>query len=202
MVQASTRDILYLVTERGEAAAVPVHSLPEVENPSEGIPFWRASPLHEGDVPAALLPLPPKGERAEDWFVLTGTRQGMVKKSPLRAAQPRPTFTLVRVNEGDRLGWLRLTHGGAEVLLVTAGGMLIRFSEEDVRPMGLVAAGVMGMKFQYGDEAAGMDVLPQPGDVFLLASTGSAKRVPVKDFPRQGRYARCRCLETYGGQRW
>ncbi|HBX67949.1 MAG TPA: hypothetical protein DEH25_00750, partial [Chloroflexi bacterium] len=66
--------------------------------------------------------------------------------------------------------------------------MTIRFSEDDIRPMGLVAAGVMGIKLKVGEEVIGMELLPENAEVFLLASDGQAKRVPENDFPRQGRY--------------
>jgi DNA gyrase subunit A len=190
LAHVSTHDTLYLVSEGGEAAAVPVMALPEADEPGAGVPVFKISALTEGDKLAALFTLPPKSERSEQGFVLTATRQGMVKKSPL-SELPGPsasTFTLVKVNEGDRFGWLRLTNGQSEVLLASAEGMAIRFSEEEVRPMGLVAAGVIGIKLHAKDEVVGMDVLPKPGEVFLLAANGHAKRVPVAQFPRQGRY--------------
>jgi DNA gyrase/topoisomerase IV subunit A len=92
------------------------------------------------------------------------------------------------VNEGDRLGWARVTNGENEILIATAQGMAIRFSEEAVRPMGLAAAGVMGLKLREQDEVVGMELLPQEGDAFLIASDGTAKRVKVAQFPVQGRY--------------
>ena len=190
LLRVNTRDTLYLASEGGDTAAVPVLAVPETDQPSDGIPFARLSALTDTDKLAAMFTLPPKGDRAEDWYVLTATRQGMLKKTAV-GELPGPaanTFTLVRVNQGDRLGWLRLTDGKAEVLLLTAGGMAIRFNEEEVRPMGLVAAGVMGMKLQKGDEVVGMEVLPQAGEVFMLAMDGSAKRVPIAQFPKQGRY--------------
>jgi DNA gyrase subunit A len=190
LLRVNTRDTLYLACEQGETAAVPVLAIPETDNPDAGLPYAKASALTDKHKLAALFTLPPKGERAEDWFVLAVTRQGMVKKTSV-SELPGPSanaFTLVKVNEGDRLGWLRLTDGSAEVLLVTALGMAIRFSEEEVRPMGMVAAGVMGIKLQAKDEVVGMEILPQPGEVFLVASDGTAKRVAAAQFPRQGRY--------------
>jgi hypothetical protein len=83
-----------------------------------------------------------------------------------------------------------LTDGKKEVLMVTALGYGIRFPEDDVRPMGLVAAGVNGIKLGIGDQVTGAAVLPGEGDLFILASDGKAKRVPIKDFPSQGRYGR------------
>jgi DNA gyrase subunit A len=190
MIRSNTVDTLYLAAENGEAAALAVHALPEAEKPGDGTPFYKLSALSQNDRLACLLSLPGRGERMQDWFVLSATRQGMVKKSSITEL-PGPsagTFTLARVNEGDRLGWLRLTDGKSQVLMLTAQGMAIRFSEEEVRPMGLVAAGVMGLKLQNGDEVVGVETLPQPGEVFMAASDGSAKRLAESQFPLQGRY--------------
>ena len=190
LVQANTRDTLYLVDEQGEAAAVTVHSIPEQEKPSEGVPFYKICPLGENNLLATLFTAPPRGDRNDEWFVTTITRQGMIKRSSL-GELPGPsanTFTLARVNEGDRLAWVRLSDGQGEVLMMTAEGMAIRFSEEDVRPMGLVAGGVMAIKLQGSDEVVAVEILPQPGEVFMIASDGTAKRVKPDQFPRQGRY--------------
>ena len=98
---------------------------------------------------------------------------------------------LVRVNEGDRLGWVGLTDGKKkDVLLVTSLGMAIRFKEDDVRPMGLVAAGVNGIKLDDKDELVGAEILPAEGDILLMTSDGKAKRVSEKEFPTQGRYGK------------
>ena len=190
LVQANTRDTLYLVDEQGEAAAVTVHSIPEQEKPSDGVPFYKICPLVENNLLATLFTAPPRGDRNDEWFVTTITRQGMIKRSSL-GELPGPsanTFTLARVNEGDRLAWVRLSDGQGEVLMMTAEGMAIRFSEEDVRPMGLVAGGVMAIKLQGSDEVVAVEILPQPGEVFMIASDGTAKRVKLDQFPRQGRY--------------
>jgi hypothetical protein len=95
------------------------------------------------------------------------------------------------VNEGDRLIEVALTDNKTkDILLVTAQGMGIRFKEEEVRPMGLVAAGVNGLKLADKDEVVGMAILPAEGEIFLITSEGKAKRVEQKEFPMQGRYGR------------
>ena len=131
LVQVNTRDTLYLVTPQGEAAALPVHAVPEAEKPADGAPFHKISPLQESDSLATLFSLPPRGERDESWFVLTVSAQGMLKKSSIAElpGAAANTFTLARVNEGDRLGWVRLSNGGSEILMVTGQGMAIRFSD-------------------------------------------------------------------------
>jgi DNA gyrase subunit A len=66
--------------------------------------------------------------------------------------------------------------------------MAIRFSEEEVRPMGLVAAGVNGIKLQKNDTVVGMEIMPTRGEVLFVSSTGLGKRVKADQFPMQGRY--------------
>jgi DNA gyrase subunit A len=190
LIRANTKDTLFMVTDKGEAAAIPLHVLPQAEKPSEGVMFNKISSLSKAERLAALFALPAKTERAEGWFVLTVTRQGMVKKSsiselPGASAQ---TFALCKINPGDRLGWALLTDGKADLLMGTAKGMAIRFSEDEVRPMGLNAAGVVGIKLQEGDEVVGVILAPNQGEVLLVASDGTAKRVSAAQFPRQGRY--------------
>ncbi len=193
LVKANATDTLYLVCGRGLAAAVAVHTLPEAEKLADGNPFNKQSPLQADEVPVAAFSLPArKSELPEETTLLTVTRGGMIKKS-LVSELPGPsaqTFRLVNVNGGDSLGWVALTDGKKEVLLATALGMAIRFSEQDVRPMGLAAAGVNGVKLGVGDEVVGMEVLPGTGELFLIASDGKGKRVEVKDFPAQGRYGK------------
>ncbi len=194
LVRASTSDTLYLATESGRCAAVALHVLPEAEKPSNGAPYYKVSPLSQDDPLAALFALPArKSDLPEGACVLTVTHNGMVKKSPVSelpgpSAQP---FTLVRVNKGDRLGWVGLTDGtNAHILLFTARGMAIRFKEDEVRPMGLVAAGVNGIKLDEGDYLIGAEILPAEGDILLLTSDGKARRVSPKEFPLQGRYGK------------
>ena len=193
LVKASVSDTLYLVAENGKCAAVALHVIPEAEKLSDGVPFYKASPLQSDDVFAAMFALPArKSEFPEETCVLTVTRFGMIKKS-LISELPGPSaqaFTLARVNEGDRLGWVGLTDGKKDILLITSGCMGIRFKEDDVRPMGLVAAGVNGIKLEENDEVVGAEILPAEGEIFILASDGKAKRVSEKDFPSQGRYGK------------
>jgi len=194
LVKASTTDTVYFVAKSGLAAAVAVHIIPQAEKLSQGLLFYKVSPLQETDSLAAVFALPSrKSALPEETCVITATKLGMIKKS-LISELPGPSsqaFVLVKVNEGDRLISVGLTDNKTrDILLVTAQGMAIRFKEDDVRPMGLVAAGVNGMKLDDRDEVVGMEILPVEGEIFLITSDGKAKRVGEKDFPVQGRYGK------------
>lgn len=193
LARVTTHDTLYLVSENGKAAAIAVHTLPQSEKLSEGALWHKVSPLKADDRLAFVFALPSqKSALSPETYALTVTRGGMVKKTPI-SELPGPsaqTFKLVVVNDGDALGWIALTDGKREIALATAQGMGIRFSEEEVRPMGLVAAGVNGIKLGIGDEVVGMQTLPTDGDLFLVTSNGKAKRLAQNDFPAQGRYGK------------
>jgi DNA gyrase subunit A len=194
LVKASNTDTVYFVAKSGRAAAVAAHIIPQAEKLTQGTMFYKVSPLTENDSLAAVFALPAqKSSLPEETCVITTTKLGMIKKS-LIAELPGPssqTFVLVRVNEGDRLIELGLTDNKTkDILLFTAQGMAIRFKEEEVRPMGLVAAGVNGMKLSDGDEVIGMEILPAEGEIFIVTSEGKAKRLEQKDFPVQGRYGK------------
>jgi len=193
LVKASTTDTLYFVSESGKTAAIAVHTLPQTEKLGDGAPWHTVSPLRESDKLAAVFTLPSqRSTLPEETYVFTVSRGGMVKKTlaselPGPSAQP---FTLARVNDGDSLRWVLLTDGTKQIMLAASSGFGIRFKEDDVRPMGLVAAGVNGVKLGVGDEVVGAEVAPDKGEVFVIASDGKAKRVPVRDIPTQGRYGR------------
>ena len=190
LVKTNTHHTLYLVTDQGKTAAVSVETLPVKEKFAEGSLVSKVAPLEEEDPLAALFSLPPRDEIQGDKFIVTVTRFGMIKKSAITDL-PGPSsqsFVLAKVNPGDFLGWAVLTSGDAELMLVTLGGMAIRFSEQEVRPMGLAAAGVNGIKLDTRDEVVGVEKIVKEAEVLLVASNGQAWRMPAEDFPVQGRY--------------
>ncbi len=193
LARARTSDVLYLVNTQGRAIALPVHTLPEISTPSEGTPWHSLTAFAADDTLALLFALPKERSRLpEETYLLTVTRKGMVKKTALAdvpgaSAQP---FWLLKVNDGDQLGWVLLTDGRRDVLLVTSDGLGIRFAETDVRPMGLVAAGVNGVKLAAGQGVVGATLVDDDTRLLLVTASGKGKRLLGKEFPRQGRYGK------------
>src|SRR5262249_58421150 len=122
--------------------------------------------------------------------VLLATRTGVVKKrlmaeyaSPLRSG-----LIGINLNDSDELVRVIQTNGADDVFMVSQQGMTIRFSEEDVRPMGRATAGVRGMKLRSTDDGVvSADVARDDGMLLLVSSSGHGKRTPVSAFNRQGR---------------
>jgi DNA gyrase subunit A len=195
IVGANTRDLLYLFEKDGSAAVVPVHTVPESDDARGGKQFTGLTPLRAEEELAAGIAIPPSligGEEGLGTLFFT-TASGMVKKTDL-SALPGPSarpFEAIKVGDGDELGWVELTHGKDDVILLSRAGMAIRFSESDVRPMGLSASGVMGIRLEENeDRVVGMGVVTAKQELLIVTEDGQAKRSPLKDFPSQGRYGK------------
>ena len=195
VLAANGRDLLYLFDSRGSGAALAVHTLPETDEPENGMPVSGLTALEDSrDVVTGIaVPFDADAAVGHKGFLVWVTRDGMIKKTSVEAL-PGPsarTFQAINVEEKDRLLRVAFTSGADEILLLSSEGFGIRFSEKDIRPMGLGAAGVMGMKLGAKDaEIVGMDVVRSGAELLLLTTDGRAKRCKISDFPTQGRYGK------------
>ncbi|OGO68334.1 MAG: hypothetical protein A2Z37_10110 [Chloroflexi bacterium RBG_19FT_COMBO_62_14] len=189
---ANTRDTLYLFDEQGMAVSLAVHTLPECDDPNEGNPVAGATPFAPGAEVIGGIAVA-RDQIASEACLLAATVEGMVKKSQL-SALPGPSarpFPAVKVTSPDRLGWVRITQGNDEICLVSNQGAAIIFSEDDVRHMGLAAAGVLGIRLEDpASRVVMMEVAKAEGELLLVARGGLAKRTPLSEFPRQRRHGR------------
>ncbi len=186
--QANTQDILYLFSASGQAVSLPVYQLPQARELGQGTHWADLTPFSRRNHLAALLVRP---KNAFEGYVFLTTVAGVVKRVRLEDLPmiSSELFTVMNVPEEDALGWAALTSGDDEVLLATAAGQVIRFSESEVRPMGLPAGGVLGIKL--ADEADGlvaMDVYRPDTLIWSITDNGLAKATPVDEYPLQGRH--------------
>lgn len=190
MIRTNTHQNIFLVTTEGKAAAISSYSVPVQKAEEEGVPASKVAPLHKNDILEGIFAVPISWEEEQERYVVTVTRQGMIKRSAVAdlPGASASTFTLVKVNENDELFEVLLTRGDQDILLVTAAGMAIRFNETEVRSMGLVAAGVNGIKLKPSDYVIGAAVVEDRDEVALITRKGLAKRTSGSEFPVQGRY--------------
>jgi len=190
MIRTNTHQTVFLVTTEGKAAAISSYSVPVQKAEEEGVPASKVAPLHKNDILQGIFAVPINGEADKERYVVTVTRQGMIKRSVVGdlPGASASTFTLVKVNENDELFEVLLTRGDQDLLLVTAAGMSIRFNENEVRSMGLVAAGVNAIKLKPGDYVVGAAAIDDRDEVALLTQKGLAKRAAGSEYPLQGRY--------------
>ena len=184
----NTRDDLAFFSAGGQAVTVPLHQLPDEQNVS--ISDLTGLDRSEKWVAAQILPAPQGDEDQPDAYLTLVTRSGRIKRITLAdfAAASRGNATVIKIEERDELVWVVPTGGQDEVFLVTRQGKAIRFAEDEVRPMGLSAAGVLAVKLGKDDAVVGMGVARDALFVILLTDKGYAKRTAIKNYPRQKRY--------------
>jgi len=138
--------------------------------------------VESGEVPVATIVLP---DFEPGHFLVLATRRGIIKKTPLEQFE-RVRATGIRaitISENDELAWVNVSDGGEDVIIASAQGMLARFSEGEVRPMGRDAAGVIAMRLaRQGDAVVSMSVVQADADLLVLTQTGYGKRVPLSEF--------------------
>ncbi len=192
---ANTRDTLYLFAKDGHGAALPVHTIPETDDPRQGKQLSGLTPFRPTTEIVSGVALATELQEAKEnqAFIAFITTTGMVKKTDVTLL-PGPsakTFQAIKIGKGDELGWATTTTGKSDLILVSRQRQAIRFSESDVRPMGLTAAGVNGMKLQdKGDAIVGAASTDEGMDLLLVSRDGQAKRTALKQYPHQGRYGK------------
>ncbi|HID87071.1 MAG TPA: DNA gyrase subunit A, partial [Anaerolineae bacterium] len=187
LFMANTLDSLLFFTNRGRVFHLKAHQVPEAERRARGLPLANLIALDRDERVTAAVPVP-DFERAE--YLVMATVGGRIKRTLLSEFESVRPSGLIAINleQGDELGWVKLTCGKEEVILVTERGQAIRFSEEEVRPMGRVAGGVMAIKLAKGDQVASMDVVRPKHDLLVITAHGFGKRTPLADYPTQRRY--------------
>ncbi|NUM46766.1 MAG: hypothetical protein HUU38_18840 [Anaerolineales bacterium] len=117
------------------------------------------------------------------------TRKGTIKRVDLsHFASVRPSGLIAMgLNEGDELGWARLTHGNDDIMVVTEQGFALRFEETEVRAMGRAATGVTGIRLKKGDRVTSMEVVEPGGDLLVITIKGYGKRTPLTEYTARSR---------------
>jgi DNA gyrase subunit A len=183
---ANTHDTLLCFSNRGQLYWLKVYQLPQAGRGSRGKPIVNLLPLEDGERITAVLPI---REYTEDRFIFMATATGTVKKTSLVAfSRPRTAGIIaVGLEEGDKLVGVDITDGTRDVMMFTTEGKAIRFSEDDVRPMGRNAAGVRGIRMPESERVISL-IIPDPQGLILIASeNGYGKLTSVEEFPVHGR---------------
>src|SRR3989454_42265 len=165
---ASTHSYLLFFTTLGKVHWLKVHEIPEGGRQAKGKAMVNLLSLGESEAVATCVPVRDFGAGG---YVLFATRQGKVKKTELEAfSHPRAGgIQAIGLDDGDTLITARRTDGRREVMIATKLGMIIRFPEEEVRPMGRGAAGVRGIELEEGDAVISADVVQE--GVTILTGT-------------------------------
>ena len=177
---------LLFFSNRGRVYKLRAADIPERERTAKGIPIVNLLPLQAGETIQAIIDTREfPGER----FLFFVTKGGQVKKTAFDAYNSSRRDGLIALNlkDGDELVRVIETSGDDDIFIISRSGQVIRFNEQEVRPMGRTAAGVRGMKLRAGDEVVSADPGHDDDALLLVSDAGYAKRTQIAHFPRKGR---------------
>lgn len=178
---ATTLNYILFFTDKGRVYSLKAYEIPEASRQARGTAIVNLIPLMPDETIRAVIPI---RTFAPDKYLLMATRRGIVKKTALEEFDTKRKTGLlaIRLDPDDDLVSVKRTTGNQEMIIVTAQGLALRFSEEDVRPMGRSARGVIGIRLGDGDTVIGMDVVREDRDLLVVTENGYGKRTPLNQY--------------------
>jgi DNA gyrase subunit A len=183
---ASSHDYLLFFTNKGRVYCKKVHEVPEAGRMSRGKAIVNLLELQINEKVATTLSV---RDFEEGKFAVMATKNGLVKKTPLLSySNPRSGGIIaISIREDDELIAVRVTSGEQDIFLTTRSGKSIRFHEGEIRSMGRVAAGNIGIKMDSGDEVVGMEALDEGATILTVTENGYGKRTKTEEYRSQSR---------------
>ncbi len=184
----STHDTILFFSNKGKLYRLRGYEIPEASRTAKGTAIVNLLSLDAGEKISAIIPIQ---NFAEGKYLLFATKNGLIKKTPLPEynSARKTGLQAITLKDNDELIGVRLTDGQDNVVLVTNEGMCITFDEKDVRPVGRVSQGVIGMRIDEDDSVIGMESIIAGSKATLLAITenGFGKRTDLEEYRVQTR---------------
>jgi DNA gyrase subunit A len=183
---AQTLNTILFFSDKGKVYSEKAYQIPDADRTARGIPIVNVLSLEAGETITAAVAVP---FFDESHYCTMATRNGRIKRIAMsELASVRPSGMIaITLEEGDELGWVRLTNGEDEIILVTEMGQALRYPEKEVRPTGRMAAGVTAIRLARNDQVASMEVA-EPGSSLVIITTGGyGKKTSLDEYPSKGR---------------
>lgn len=187
-VYGTNHNDLLFFTNFGRVFSLPMYEVPETSRTAKGTPIVNLLQLQEDEKVTTVLNL----SRSDGKYIVMTTTGGTIKKSDIELFKNirRSGLIACGVRDGERLQWVRMSSGEDEIFVVTHDGKSIRFSEENVRPMGRAAAGVRAIKLKGDDAVVEMDILKSDDEdskLLTVMENGLGKMSKVSEYRVQSR---------------
>ncbi len=184
LLMTTNHHYIMFFTNMGRCYRIKAYEIPEVGRTARGTAIVNLLQLQAGEKVTAAIPM---REIDDDKYLFMATKNGMVKKTPMREySNMRKTgLQAILLREGDELIEVKVTDNTEDIFLATKFGMSIRFKETDARITGRVSYGVIGMKLDEGDEVVGMQMASQGEYMLVVSEKGYGKRTGISEFKLQ-----------------
>ncbi len=185
-LRCHTLSVLLFFSDKGKVYSEKVWQLPDEKRTGRGIPLFNIINLASNEKITAVVPV---ADFDEADYCTMATVNGRVKRVELSHFESvRPSGLIaIKLEEDDQLGWVCLTTGEDDIMLITRNGQALRFSEKNIRPMGRQAMGVIGIRMKGKDKVAAMEVVEPDGDLLVITEKGFGKRTDLSEYHPKGR---------------
>ncbi|MEI8132431.1 MAG: DNA gyrase subunit A [Leptolinea sp.] len=186
LIPARSLNTILFFSDQGKVYSEKAYQFPDANRTDKGIPIQNILSIGSDEKITTAVAVPDFDK--SEYFTMA-TVNGKIKRVVLSEFSAVRTSGLIAMGleKGDQLGWVRLTSGKDDIILVTKLGKALRMKETAVRAMGRPAAGVAGIKLAEGDKITSMEVAEPEGFLLTLTELGFGKRTPIKSYPTKGR---------------
>ncbi len=186
LIPARTLDTVLFFSDRGKVYSSKAYRIPEASRISRGLPIVNVLNIDPNEKITAIVPVT---DFKEAKYCTMVTQKGLIKRVDLSEFDSVRPSGLIAINlkEDDSLGWVQLSSGKNDLMLITRKGYALRFQEKEVRPMNRPAMGVIGIRLREKDEVVGMDIVEKGGDLLVITEKGFGKRTSLDGYPRRSR---------------
>ncbi len=186
LIPARTLDTVLFFSDRGKVYSSKAYRIPEASRISRRLPIVNVLNIDPNEKITAIVPVT---DFKEAKYCTMVTQKGLIKRVDLSEFDSVRPSGLIAINlkEDDSLGWVQLSSGKNDLMLITRKGYALRFQEKEVRPMNRPAMGVIGIRLREKDEVIGMDIVEKGGDLLVITEKGFGKRTSLDGYPRRSR---------------
>ncbi len=186
LIPARSLDTMLFFSDKGKVYSEKVYQIPDADRTAKGIPLVNVLSLDPTERVTAAIAV---SDFSAHGYCVLSTVRGKVKRVVMEEfASVRPSGLIaMTLEEGDRLGWARLTSGKDELIFVTELGKALRYNESKIRSMGRQAAGVQAIRLEGDDLVTSMDVVEKEGSLLVVTSGGFGKQTPLSAYAAKGR---------------
>lgn len=185
IITASTHELLLLLSNRGKVFSVPVHKIKESAGQARGVSFTNLLGLSPGEKILLMTALP---DLESPQYLLMVTRSGSIKKTRISDLGPIKDEGNLAINlqDEDEVAAARITRGSDDIVVATDDGMMIRFSEDDIRPSGRTSQGIRAIQIKQ-NHVISMGLVSEGSFILTITENGYVKRTDIAEYHGQSR---------------
>lgn len=184
LITTHTHSRLLFFTNKGRVYRLNAYEIPEAKRQAKGTAIVNLLQLNSDEKIATMISI---DDNSESEYLLLTTKKGIVKKTKREEFKNINKSGLIAIGlrEDDELIGVKVTDGREDVILVTQGGMSIRFNENDIRHMGRTAMGVKGITLSNNDKVVSMNLCSEGTELLVVSGNGFGKRTSIEEYRSQ-----------------